>query len=245
MAANGQIKTFAGTGTGASVINPGYDPTQFIKMGVKDGVTQYANNTLANRQILTELASGPLGAYNQGNYTGVWDAASLQAAGNPAGQTAGQAATGNWANRAEAQNQFAAMTRAAVEEINRNPPPGGGVGVGPGDPGYTDNEIGDAFTPGGPLNGTTPGNGDYLTPPPTNANVNQPLTNISQVMQNNSRVPAAAGASTLGGRTQNRPVTTGRVNPTTTATANAVNFGTDSTGAAGKLDQIKKLGIRF
>ena len=237
------LQTFAGTGLGASAVNPQYDATKFIKMGVKDGVQQYAHKTAANDTTLNQLAGGPLGAYNQGGYDGVWNAASLAAAGNPAGQTAGQAATGNYANRAEAQNNFAAMTRAATENINSGG--GGGGGGAPGDPAYTDGGVNDAFTPGGPLNGATPGNSDYLTPPPTNANVNQPLTNISQVMQNNSRVPAAAGASTLGGRTQNRPATTGRVNPTTTATANAVNFGTDSTGASGKLDQIKKLGIRF
>lgn len=47
-----QIQTFAGTGLGASTANPQYDATKFIKMGNKNGVTQYAHRTPENLAIL-------------------------------------------------------------------------------------------------------------------------------------------------------------------------------------------------
>lgn len=232
------IETFAGTGAGASGVNPQYDATKFIKMGVKNGVTQYAHKTPENDAILNQLASGPLGTRGaDGTYTGVW--------GNtaPEGQTAGQKATGNYANVAHSQNEFEKMTRMAAQELGNG---GGGGDTNPPEQLGPPTGLNDAFTPGGALGGATPSGGDYLTPPKTNANVNQPLTNISQVMQNNSRVPAPAGSSTLGGR-KPRPVTVGRDKPTRTPASIALNLGAngDKTGAAGKLDSIKTVGIRF
>lgn len=239
------VPIFAGTGLGASSTNPQYDSTKFIKMGVKDGVTQYAHKSAENDMELHRLASGPV--------NGTWSQADVDKStafgGNPLGdgQVVGQAATGSWANRSTSQSNFAAMSIRAMEEIANS---GGGSGGGGGN-----GTEGPNFTPetgyGGQFDGATPTGGDYLTPPPTNANVNQPLTSISQVMQNNSRVPDAAGATQTPGRTAamtngglGRPTSSGGTGVSRTP-ANTNRNNTLSPAATGKLDQIKRVGIRF
>jgi hypothetical protein len=231
------------------------DPKKFIQMGVKNGVPQYVEKTSELDATLKAKAGGPLGTMGANNlYDGVWDQASLAAAGNPAGQTSGQAATGNYANRAAAQNSFYNMTMAAQSEINK-PGEEDPVTEPPGttNPATPNPATGGAntWTPpiqGGTYPGALPEVGDYTTPPPTNASVNQPLTNISQVMQNNSRVPGSAGASTGGvqnSQALGRPVTSGSTASTKTPKTRGVNLGADTTGASGKLDSIQKVGIRF
>tara|TARA_R110002050_G_scaffold29097_2_gene74976 strand:- start:355 stop:1080 length:726 start_codon:yes stop_codon:yes gene_type:complete len=239
------LQTFAGTGAGADAMNPQYDATKFIKMGVKDGVQQYAHKTAANDMELHRLASGPV--------NGTWSQAdvdnSTASGGNPLGdgQVVGQAATGSWASRATSQNAFYDMTMAAQAEIAQ----GGGTNavVNPGNQvGADPTGAGQGLVPGGQMGGATPTGGDYLTPPTTNANVNQPLTNISQVMSNNSRVPTSAGASTLGGRTPTeggglgRPTSSGGSGVSRTPQSKNLALGAN---ANSKLDSIKKVGIRF
>ena len=197
-------------------------------------------------QKSTQTAAGPKsGVWSQSEYEKAYHELGPEAV---KGQHVGQSATGFYAVKKHNYDAIASWLPQDLYDENGLIPPGGGGG----DAGELPEPAtygSSGLSPGGQLGGATPGAGDHTTPPPTNSNVNNGLTNISQVMQNNSRVPGAAGASTLGGRQptegSTRPTTSGRANPTRKPKSSSLNLGADTTGASGKIDTIKRLGIRF
>ena len=244
MASAQQVRDYAGLQT---ITGEGMDPSQLIYVGRYPGSTtkQYVPNTPENQTkintLRNQLASGPLGVRGaDGKWDGVWQATDVI----PEGQTVGTKATGAYANKAAGQNAMAALANKAYEQLQTN-----GVDPAKGTDGTTaggTTPIGSITTTEGYVNpgtglSTGTGFGDGLggtTPPPTNAQVNNALTTVTEIM-NNSRTNGQKQKSSYG----TRPKTEGNKKPMN----GMLNIGSTTKGsrANSQLGTISSVGLNF